>query len=320
MGNFCIYCGKTLVNGRCDCAGFKAAEAASGADNAGQNQYNQNQFGQSQYGQNQYTSNQYGQNQYGQGANGAQGFSQNGGSGQYEGGFGQNAAPGNAGQNSAQAGSRGASANGAAKSSADAAALFKVPLELLKGGWKTPVTNSKSIKAEDKTSALLFIGLYAVLAFLLVLIHPPIGYAKTGISFGLRLLMALSMMLMICANAAAKAGLTVLFHPVENKYVDVLTELSVCKLYCLPGLVLIFVTGFFSRTLTIILAVFTLIVWAVSTCMVLSDRLAKEPDKKAIELMLIEAASAVLVFIGIRIMYAAIIGAYSLGAYYSIFR
>ncbi len=268
MGDFCMYCGKPLVNGTCSCPQFRAANQGASQPQQQmeqpQQQMEQPQMQQPQMQQPQMQSmdpQMQGMNPQMQGMN-----PQMQGMNPQMQGMGM------------QPGMQPMYNNGMPmmpKAPSKVGAAFGA---LFAKGFTAPIAAADNTAAISPAASLIFVGSYAVLAFLLMLI-----YGSVKLTTGIGAMIGLGAFLAIILSTLIRAGMAYLFANKYNPSVtfpQLLAKLSALKLYPAIAFFCTFLFGLFSALLACIVLVAGINIWIVFSTVTINKYMANMDENK----------------------------------------
>ncbi len=245
MAEFCMYCGKPLVNGTCSCPQFRAANPGAGQQQPQQQQMQQPQM--QQQPQQQQMQQGMPQQQMQQGYGMQPGMQQ-----MYNNGMPmQPKAP--------------------SKVGAAFGAMFSK-------GFTSPIAAADATASISPTASLIFCGSYAVLAFLLMLIYGAVNHFT-----GAGALLGLGAFLSILLSTLIRAGMAYLFASKSNpsvSFAQLLSKLSALKLYPAIAFVGMFLFSLFSALLAFIILIAGINIWIVFSTIAINKYMANIDENK----------------------------------------
>ena len=254
MGDFCMYCGKPLVNGACNCPQFRSANPGAQQPQMQQQQMQQPQMQQQMQPQMQQQMQQpqmQGMNPQMQGMQQGMGM-QPGMQPMYNNGMPmQPKAP--------------------SKIGAAFGAMFSK-------GFSSPIAAADATASISPAAALIFCGSYAVLAFLLMLIYGGVNH-----SAGAGALLGLGAFLAIILSTVIRAGMAYLFGNKSNPSVtfpQLLAKLSALKLYPAIAFFGMFLFSLFSVLLAFIILVAGINIWIVFSTIAINKYMGNVDENK----------------------------------------
>ena len=265
MAEFCMYCGKPLVNGACSCPQFRAANPGVQQQQPQQQQVQQPQQQMQQPQQQQMQQPQMQPQQQMQ-----QGMPQ------MQQGMGMQ--PGMQQDMGMQPGMQQMYNNGmpmAPKAPSKIGAAFGA---MFSKGFTSPIAAADATAALTPAAALIFCGSYALLAFLLMLIYGAVNHATGAFA-----LIGLAALLAIILSTLIRAGMAYLFGNKSNPGVtfpQLLAKLSALKIYPAIAFVGMFLFSLFSTLFALIILVAGINIWIVFSTITLSKYMANIDENK----------------------------------------
>ena len=145
----------------------------------------------------------------------------------------------------------------------------------------SPVEAAETSSDISPVIGLIFAGSYALFAFILMLIHAPLGDVRMPV--GYRALLGLSAFLMILASIAARAGIGYAFGKRNNpgvSFLNLLSRHAMLKLYPFCAFFMMFLFGLFSMGSAIVLLACGELVWSIFSILLLVKYLNGVSDTK----------------------------------------
>lgn len=160
---------------------------------------------------------------------------------------------------------------------------------------------------------LIFAGSYAVIAFLLFLIHIPLGDVSVAVS--VRALFGLFAFLIILASIAARAGIGYAFGRKNNpgvSFLNLLSRHAMLKLYPFCAFFMMFLMGLFSMGMALVFLICGELLWTILSIVLLDKYLGGLSDtKRTWSVVLATAADWLASALCLLIFYTAVLNSLS---------